>query len=557
MNVPTAHVDTFARDCLPPRDLWPEFRFDLPELQYPERLNCGRVLLDDALSEGHGERIALYSDACSWTYAELAKHANRIANVLMLEMGVVPGNRVLLHGTNTRMLVCAWLAVMKVGAIAVTTMPLLRAKELAVIATRARIEHALCDISLAAELKQAAAASSRLSHVLTWGSGELESAAQRQSVAYEAVETARDDVCVLAFTSGTTGNPKVTMHFHRDVLAMADVVGRHLLRTSRDDVYLGSPPLGFTFGLGALLVLPLRFRAASALVVPASPQNLLAGVQKFRATCLFTAPTMYRQLAALASDYDLSSLRRCISAGEPLTQAVSDEWYSRTGIRIADGIGATEMMHIFIGSIGADTPPGATGRPLPGYEACVLDADGRPLPRGSTGRLAVKGPTGCRYLDDPRQPEYVQNGWNVTGDIYHVDADGYFWFQARADDMIVSSGYNIAGPEVEAALLGHRAVKECACVAAPDAQRGQIVKAFIVTNDGYTSGLALAKELQDFVKRSIAPYKYPRAIEFMQALPKTQTGKIQRHALRARERADVHSIGQEHLARVGVPPSSS
>ena len=528
----TAHLDTFARDRLPPRELWPEFRFDLPELQYPDRINCGRVLLDEAIASGHGQRTALFSSTVSWTYDELAAQTNRIANVLVNQLAVAPGNRVLLRAPNTPMLVAAWLAVMKVGGIAVTTMPMLRAKELSVIAQRAAIQHALCDARLADELTQAAADTQQLKKVVCWGNGELESMMQRERDVFAAVDTARDDVCLLAFTSGTTGNPKATMHFHRDVLAMADTVGRHLVQTSPDDIYVGSPPIGFTFGLGALLVFPLRFRAASALVAHPAPEALLQAVQQFRATCIFTAPTMYRQLIALAPRYDLSSLRRCVSAGEPLPKATWQAWHEATGLRIIDGIGGTEMIHIFIGSAGGEIRPGATGKPLPGYHACVVDADGNPLPRGVSGRLAVKGPTGCRYLDDARQREYVLNGWNVTGDLYHVDEDGYFWFEARADDMIVSSGYNIAGPEVEVALAAHPAVSECGVIGAPDPERGQIVKAFVVVNPGFSGNAALARELQDFVKSTIAPYKYPRAIVFMPALPKTPSGKLQRHVLR-------------------------
>lgn len=545
----TAHIDTFTRDHLPPRKLWPEFRFELPELQYPDRVNCGRVLLDDAIAEGHAARTVLYSDAGRWTYAELFEQTNRIANVLVRDLGVVPGNRVLLRAPNTPMLAACWLAVMKAGAVAVTTMPMLRAKELAVIVQKARIEHALCDVRLVDELRQVAI--SGLRHIVTFSDGnedsadggsELESLMGRRDAHFDAVDTARDDVCLLAFTSGTTGQPKATMHFHRDVLAMRDVVARHVFETSSSDIYVGSPPLGFTFGLGALLVFPLASRGAVALVEQPTPENLLDAVQKFGATALFTAPTAYRNLVPLAPQYDLSSLRRCISAGEPLPKATSDAWCEATGIRIIDGIGATEMIHIFISASGAEIRPGATGKPLPGYQACVLDEEGRALPRGFAGRLAVKGPTGCRYLDDPRQAEYVQGGWNVTGDRYFVDTDGYFWFEARADDMIISGGYNIAGPEVEAALITHPAVRECAVVGSPDDARGQVVKAFVVLNAGFIGDPALVGSLQNFVKQAIAPYKYPRAVEFVAALPKTQTGKVQRNVLRIRELDNASSV---------------
>lgn len=546
MNSYTSHTDTFARDHLPPRDLWPELVFELPELQYPDRVNCGRVLLDDAIAEGHGPRIALYGEEGNWTYGTLFERTNRIANVLVNELGVVPGNRVLLRAPNTPMLVACWLAVMKVGAIVVTTMPMLRSKELTVIAEKARIDHALCDVRFLDELQQAASGG-WLRHLVAFRSGdlsdeavcidrsgELEARMARQSASFRSVDTFCEDVCLLAFTSGTTGRPKATLHFHRDVLAMHDVVGRHVLETSARDIYVGSPPLGFTFGLGALLVFPLAARGATALVEQPTPDNLLRAVQKFGATALFTAPTAYRNLTPLAARYDLGSLRRCISAGEPLPKMTSDAWHEATGLRIIDGIGATEMMHIFISAVGDKIRPGATGQPLPGYQACVLDEQGRPLPRGQAGRLAVKGPTGCRYLDDPRQSEYVQGGWNVTGDRYFVDADGYFWFEARADDMIVSGGYNIAGPEVEAALMMHPAVKECAVIGVPDEARGQIVKAFVVTHPHHKSDAMLARQLQEHAKQAIAPYKYPREIVFVAALPKTPTGKVRRNVLRDR-----------------------
>lgn len=532
----TSHVDRFARERLPPPHLWPEFRFDLPELQYPERINCGVVLLDDAIHEGHGERVALYSDSGVWTYAQLLERANRIANVLVNEMGIVPGNRVLLRGPNNPTLVACWLAVMKAGAIAVTTMPLLRAPELSVIAERAQIDHALCDWRFAQELEQAAQLGGRLKRIVCYGSsagdGQLEGMMNGQASTFDNVDTARDDVCLLAFTSGTTGTPKATMHFHRDVLAMREVVAGHLLETAPDDIYVGSPPLGFTFGLGALLVFPLGRRAATLLVEQPSPDNLLSAVQRFRATALFTSPTAYRSLLPILEKFDISSLERCVSAGEALPKATSDAWFAATKMRLIDGIGATELIHIFISAKGEQIRPGTTGKPLPGYQACILDPDGLPLPPGKVGRLAVKGPTGCRYLDDPRQRDYVVHGWNVTGDLYSQDEDGYFRFEARADDMIISAGYNIAGPEVEAALLQHPAVHECAVIGVPDEARGQLVKAFIVLQEGIAGSPGLVQTLQDFVKQTIAPYKYPRALEFRDSLPKTATGKLQRHALR-------------------------
>lgn len=536
MSQPTAHVDLFARDRLPPREQWPQFLFELDNLRFPPRLNCAAVLLDDALAEGHGAKTALICGGQRVSYAALHADACRIANVLARDLGVVPGNRVLLRGPNNPLLFAAWFAVMKVGAIAVTTMPMLRSRELEVVAERAQIDHALCDARFADELRAAAGAGGRLGRILTYGDGVLEAAMNRHEPQFTNIDTAAEDVCLLAFTSGTTGQPKATMHFHRDVLAMAEVVARGLLGTRADDVYVGSPPIGFTFGLGALLVFPLRFRATAVLLEQPSPQALIEAIEAQGVTCVLTAPTQYRAMLPLLAGRKLPALRQCVSAGEPLPLSTSDRWFEATGIRIIDGIGATEMIHIFISAAGEDIRPGATGKPLPGYRACVLDDDGKPLPPGSSGRLAVIGPTGCRYLDDPRQQAYVINGWNVTGDRYRVDADGYFWFEARADDMIISSGYNIAGPEVESALLAHPAVRECAVVGAPDEARGHIVKAYVVVAAGQETGEALAKTLQDFVKQTIAPYKYPRAIEFVDSLPKTSTGKVQRHALRQQAR---------------------
>jgi 2-aminobenzoate-CoA ligase len=539
----SAHLDTFAADRLPPRELWPELIFDRPSLQFPDRLNCASRLLDDAIAEGYGAQPALLFGDVILSYEALLADANRIANVLIRDMGVVPGNRVLLRSANNPTLIAAWLAVMKVGAIAVTTMPMLRARELEVIAERAQVSHALCDVRLADDLKSAASSLSGrgttgglLQSILMFGNGELERAMQAQSPSFHNVDTAAEDVCLLAFTSGTTGIPKATMHFHRDILVMAEVVGRELLGLTDKDRCVGSPPIGFTFGLGALLVFPLHARAASVLIEQPSPQALLDATERHQATCLLTAPTQYRSMLPLLPGRKLDSLRQCVSAGEPLPLSTWERWQQATGIRLIDGIGATEMIHIFISAKGEDIRPGATGKPLPGYTACVLGDDGEPLPVGSSGRLAVKGPTGCRYLDDPRQRDYVVNGWNLTGDRYRVDADGYFWFEARADDMIISSGYNIAGPEVEAALLAHPAVRECAVIGAPDDSRGFIVKAFVVVATDCEASPVLVKELQDFVKKTIAPYKYPRAVEFVDALPKTSTGKVQRNVLRQREK---------------------
>jgi 2-aminobenzoate-CoA ligase len=536
----TAHIDTFAADNLPPRPLWPEFLFELPALQYPERLNCATELLDRWVERGQGQRVALRAPGVRWTYAQLQEQANRIAAVLVNELGLKPGNRVLLRAANTPKLAAAWFAVMKAGGIAVTTMPLLRAKELADIIQKAQISHALCDVRLAAELKLALDLCPSLRSI-TWFETDaadpqgLEAAMARQSGAFDNVATAATDTALIAFTSGTTGKPKGTMHFHRDVLAICDCFPKSILRAKPDDVFIGSPPLGFTFGLGGLLLFPLRIGASTVLLEKATPPLLLQGIEEFAATVVFTAPTAYRAMAPEVARHNINSLRKGVSAGEALPAATRTLWKDATGIELIDGIGATEMLHIFISAPEEKARPGATGKPVPGYHACVLDEQGKPLPPGQPGRLAVKGPTGCRYLADERQRNYVHNGWNVTGDTYLVDSDGYFVFQARSDDMIVSAGYNIAGPEVEGALLSHPAVAECAVIGVPDEERGQLVKAFVVLREGFAGTPELAHEMQDFVKSAIAPYKYPRAVAFRDHLPKTETGKLQRYKLREEE----------------------
>ena len=533
---PSAHLDTFARDNLPAREQWPDFRFDLPELQYPERMNCAVELLDRWLAAGHGERPCLIAPAETLTYAQLAERVNRIANVLTRDLGMVPGHRVLLRGPNSPMMVAAYLAVIKAGGVVVATMPLLRAKEIAYPIQKAKIKVALCDSRLDEEMEKARALAGGLERVVYWGGGGAEALetlmAKPGYERFAACDTASDDVCLIGFTSGTTGEPKGTMHFHRDMLATCDSYGRHVLRADAQDRFIGSPPLAFTFGLGGLVLFPLRVGAATILIEKVAPDDLLAAIARFGATIAFTAPTAYRAMLAKLAANDVSSLRKCVSAGEPLPKATFDAWLAATGIRILDGIGATEMLHIFIGSPEDEVRAGATGRPVPGYEARVVDADGNEVPPNTIGRLAVRGPTGCRYLADKRQRQYVQDGWNITGDTYLMDDDGYFWYQARSDDMIVSAGYNIAGPEVEAALLAHPAVAECGVVGAPDEERGQIVKAYVVLRSGYSGDAACTKVLQEHVKATIAPYKYPRAIEYVSQLPRTQTGKLQRFELR-------------------------
>jgi 2-aminobenzoate-CoA ligase len=532
----SAHVDTFARDNLPPRAQWPDFRFDLPELRYPERMNCAVELLDRWLAAGHGERPCLIAPGETLTYTQLAERVNRIANVLTRDLGVVPGHRVLLRGPNSPMMVAAYLAVIKAGGVVVATMPLLRAKEIAYPIQKAKIRVALCDHRLDEEMEKARTVTGGLERVVYWGGGSAEALetlmAKPGYERFAACDTASDDVCLIGFTSGTTGEPKGTMHFHRDMLATCDSYGRHVLCADAQDRFIGSPPLAFTFGLGGLVLFPLRVGAATILIEKVAPDDLLAAIAKFGATIAFTAPTAYRAMLAKLTAHDVSSLRKCVSAGEPLPKATFDAWLAATGIKILDGIGATEMLHIFIGSPESEVRAGATGRPVPGYEARVVDAAGNEVPPNTIGRLAVRGPTGCRYLADKRQRQYVQDGWNITGDTYLMDDDGYFWYQARSDDMIVSAGYNIAGPEVEAALLAHPAVAECGVVGAPDEERGQIVKAYIVLRSGYSGDAACTKVLQEHVKATIAPYKYPRAIEYVGQLPRTQTGKLQRFELR-------------------------
>jgi 2-aminobenzoate-CoA ligase len=532
----TAHTDPFASDNLPPRSQWPELLFELPEVQYAARLNCATELLDKPVTRGHGHRVALRAPEGECTYTQLFTQANRLANVLVREMGLRPGNRVLLRGPNNPMMAACWFAVMKAGGVCVPTMPLLRAKELTDIINKAAITHALCDKRLAGELKAALPACPTLRELRYWydetGQG-LDNLALKQPLWFTNVPTAADDVALIAFTSGTTGQPKGAMHFHRDVVAMCDCFPRSILRAGKDDVFCGTPPLAFTFGLGGLLCFPMRFGASTVLAEKHTPETLLRTIEEFKATICFTSPLMYRQMAAMAQDFSLSSLKKCVSAGEALPDATRQLFKEATGIEIIDGIGSTEMIHIFISHTPERVRRGATGYAIPGYKAVVLNQEGRPCEPGEVGRLAVKGPTGCRYLADERQRQYVEHGWNLTGDAYVMDENGYFFFQARTDDMIISAGYNIAGPEVEGALLAHPAVAECGVVGAPDAERGTIVKAFVVLKPGNQSGEEMKKTLQEHVKSAIAPYKYPRALEFVDALPRTETGKLQRFKLRS------------------------
>jgi 2-aminobenzoate-CoA ligase len=541
----TAHVDTFARDHLPPRELWPEFIFTRPELHYPDRLNCVSHFLDRWVEQGRGNEPCILSPDVSYTYRELQQLVNRIANVLVSKLGLVTGGRVLLRSANNPMMVATYLAVLKAGGIVVATMPLLRDKELAYPIQKAEVALALCDGKLADEMEKAKCIAPSLKRILYWGTnepGSLEAMISEVSPEFSAVDTASDDICLIAFTSGTTGDPKGTMHFHRDMLAVCDGYARNVLRASRQDRFISSAPLAFTFGFGGVLF-PMHLGASFVVLEKVGPDDLPAAIERYKVTVCFTAPTAYRAMLGKIGSHDITSLRKCVSAGETLPKPTFDAWLKTTGIKLMDGIGSTELLHIFISATEDEIRPGSTGKSVPGYEAKIVDDEGNELPAGTMGRLAVRGPTGCRYLSDDRQRKYVQRGWNITGDTYVMDNDGYFWYQSRSDDMIVSAGYNIAGPDVEAALLTHPAVAECGVVGAPDEARGMIVKAYVVLAPGITGDAELTAELQDHVKREIAPYKYPRAIEFVAQLPKTETGKLKRFALRQMAQAGASSAG--------------
>ena len=532
----SAHVDSFTRDNLPPMDQWPEFLLD--GFDYPDQLNAGHELCDAMVDRGFGDHTALIGNGRRRTYKELADWTNRLAHALKDDLGVKPGNRVLIRSANNPAMVACWLAATKVGAVVVNTMPMLRATELAKIVDKAEITHALCDTRLMDEMTGCAKDSTYLKAVTGFDGtsnhdAELDRLALEKPVQFTPCPTSQDDVALLGFTSGTTGDPKATMHFHRDLLIIADGYAREVLDVQPSDVFIGSPPLAFTFGLGGLAIFPLRFGAAATLLENASPPNTIEIIEKYKATVCFTAPTAYRaMLAAMDEGADLSSLRAAVSAGETLPKPVYDDWMHKTGKPMLDGIGATEMLHIFISNRFDDHRPACTGKPVTGYEVKVIDDTGAELPTGEVGRLAVRGPTGCRYMSDDRQSGYVLEGWNVTGDSFMQDADGYLHFAARNDDMIISSGYNIAGPEVEAALLSHPDVAECAVIGAPDDARGSIVQAHVVLNAHAAAGDAMTKALQDHVKAVIAPFKYPRSVIFTAALPKTETGKIQRFRLK-------------------------
>jgi 2-aminobenzoate-CoA ligase len=538
----TGHVDTFCADNAPPRELWPARDWNgIPELAYPDWMNCAAELLDCMIEEGRGERIVFRFPGGTWTYQHLYETANRIAHVLVDDLDLVPGNRVLLRGANNPMLAACWFAVLKAGGVVVCTMPLLREREIRFIADKANVNIALTDARVGDECEAAFAtrgdgserAGARVVHFNSDQPQSLEPLMRNKPPEFRNHRTASDDTAIIAFTSGTTGEGKGTMHSHRDIMAITDCFPRYVLKPSADDLFCGSPPLAFTYALGGLLLFPMRSGASTLLLENATPPFLVDAIEEYKPTVCFTAPTAYRAMCGMLADHDISSLTKCVSAGETLPVSVFDAWLTATGLRIIDGIGATEMLHIFISASGDDIRPGATGKVVPGYQARVVDDEGREVPPGSVGRLAIRGPTGCRYLDNiEQQKKYVVNGWNLTGDSYRMDADGYFWYQARTDDMIISGGYNIAGPEVENVLLEHPSVQECAVIGHPDEERGHIVKAFVVLRQGHEPADVLRKELQDFVKARIAPYKYPRSVEFTESLPRTNTGKLQRYRLR-------------------------
>jgi 2-aminobenzoate-CoA ligase len=540
VNYAAYNVDTFAKDHLPSKELWPEIKTNgIKDLNYPERLNAAVELLDRHVESGLGSKPCLRTDHCIWTYQELLECANRLANLLVAH-GLRSGERVLLRDANTPMLAACWFAVLKAGGIAVTTMPQLRAQELTAITTKARIRYALCANEHLCELEKAQQAATVLEKVIGYDyaeGSELPSPLADCSPDFNSVFTSQDDIALIAFSSGTTGEPKATVHFHRDLLAVCDTFSKYILRPVAEDIFCGSPPLAFTFGLGGLLLFPMRVGASTLLLPRVTAEGLLASIERHGCTICFTAPTLYRRMLEHVPRFKLASLKKCVSAGEHLPVSVFQAWREATGISIIDGIGSTELLHIFISAADEQIRPGATGKPVPGYEALVVDESGQPLPANTVGRLAVRGPTGCRYLDAPDlQRNYVQNGWNITGDSYRMDDDGYFWYEGRTDDLIVSAGYKISAVEIEGVLEEHPKVAECAVVGAPSEERGEIVKAFVVLKAEIAADELLRRELQDFVKSQIAPYKYPRAIEFVTELPRSSTGKLQRARLREQER---------------------
>ena len=543
----SGHVDTFARDNLPPKSLWPEMDYGvLPELAaYPSRINAGTVLIDEMAQGAQAERPAIYYGEALWSYRTLLENANRIASVMTDRFGLVPGGRVLVRSSNHPTLVAACLGVLKAGGVVIPTMPVMRERELAYVLDKARVGFAICDARLSADLLVAAKASKSLENVVLFGSDEpdgLEALMAEASPEFRNADTAADDVALIGFTSGSTGTPKGTVHFHRDLLAVADTFPKYLFGLTPDDIVCGSPQIAFLYGFCAFITDALRFGASSVLLERGTPRDLLEAIEGYEATVCFSTPSGYKQMLDIAEGYDLGSLRACIAGGEPLEPSVFRGWRERTGVEIINGLGISELLHIFISASGEEIRPGKIGRAAPGYQVRVVDDDMRDTPPGEVGQMIVKGPTGCRYLDDlERQRNYVRDGWNMTGDLCRMDAEGYISFEARTDDMINTGGYNVSGLEVEAVLLEHPRVRECAVVGSPNVERGEIVKAFVVLSgdagaDSPQAQGALVRELQDFVKSQLAPYKYPRAVEFLESLPLTATGKIQRGALRKLEK---------------------
>ena len=543
----SGHVDTFARDNLPPESLWPEMDYGvLPELAaYPSRINSGAVLIDEMAQGAQAERPAIYYGEAFWSYRTLLENANRIASVMTDRFGLAPGGRVLVRSSNHPTLVAACLGVLKAGGVVIPTMPVMRERELAYVLDKARVSFAICDARLSADLLVAAKASKSLENVVLFGSDEpdgLEALMAEASPEFQNADTAADDVALIGFTSGSTGTPKGTVHFHRDLLAVADTFPKYLFGLTPDDIVCGSPQIAFLYGFCAFITDALRFGSSSVLLERGTPRDLLEAIEGYEATVCFSTPSGYKQMLDIAEGYDLGSLRACIAGGEPLEPSVFRGWRERTGVSIINGLGISELLHIFISASGEEIRPGKIGRAVPGYQVRVVDDDMRDTPPGEVGQMIVKGPTGCRYLDDlERQRKYVRDGWNMTGDLCRVDAEGYISFEARTDDMINTGGYNVSGLEVEAVLLEHPRVRECAVVGSPNLERGEIVKAFVVLSgdagaDSPQAQGALVRELQDFVKSQLAPYKYPRAVEFLESLPLTATGKIQRGALRKLEK---------------------
>ncbi|MFZ9314779.1 MAG: AMP-binding protein [Burkholderiaceae bacterium] len=548
--------DRFVHDRLPPPTQQPQILRARPEFQFPQAFNLTDFLFEKG-SAHRGPNAPLFQGlepgSAALSYRQAAERADQIAHLVRTRLGLASGSRVLIHAPNSAETALVWLGLVKAGMVAVATMPLLRAKELGKVIRKAEIAWAVVHPALVQEVVLAAQEAPSLQQIITLGVPATEMPAPLYAGALGdllatkvanavhapnppfVADTDGDDIALLAFTSGTTGDPKAVVHTHHDVAAACEAWPRAVLRPRPTDLVVGSPPLAFTFGLGGMLVFPMW--AGASVYYPNTrytPETLVQTIAQVGATTCYTAPTFYRQMVEHIPEGGLPSLTTCVSAGEALPPAIRDLWRNKTGIELTDGIGATEMFHIFISSAPEEVRAGAIGRVVPGYEAQVVDDEGKPLADGEIGRLRVRGPTGCRYLADPRQTNYVKDGWNYPGDAFRRDAEGYFYYQSRTDDMIISAGYNISGLEVESVLLTHPAVAECGVVGAPDEERGMRVKAFVVVKPDHRDHdpVALTRDLQDYVKATIAPYKYPREIVFVQTLPRTETGKLQRFRLR-------------------------